>query len=281
MRITMQNHCEPSHSQAFNALVKATFGFDFTEWMALGQWKDNYESYSMLEDGRMLANVCVYKAPLLIRGRVVDAVQLGAVATAQDCRGKGYQRALIGHVLEKYAGVPAFLHANASVIHFYPRFGFRRVTEWLPSVSASIENSIDPVRLAPGDARVWRALERRGARSGVIDSLGYESVQVFHWVMAYGNSAYYLPGLDVVVMAGQHDDVLLLHDVVAGRPVPFEELTRHLPFAGIRRVEFGFTPDWLGVDPVWTPILDDDEALFIRGAWDLPERFRMPATSLT
>ena len=46
-------------------------------------------------------------------------------------------------------------------------------------------------------------------------------------------------------------------------------------------VEFGFCPDWLGVNPMWIPLSMRDELFFIRGDWRLPNNYRFPAMSET
>ena len=71
-------------------------------------------------------------------------------------------------------------------------------------------------------------------------------------------------------------DTLLLHELLCDRPVDWETLAARLPFRNIRRVEFGFPPDRLGVEFDWeTP--PEPEHLFLRGGWDLPENFCIPA----
>jgi hypothetical protein len=99
--------------------------------------------------------------------------------------------------------------------------------------------------------------------------------------MEYGNDIYFLPELDVVVIAQQNKNRLFLADVVAKKPVTFERIKQVLPFAGVDVVEFGFCPDWLNVNPGWLPSNMNEEPVFIKGNWELPKYFRFPAMSET
>ncbi|MCL1983539.1 MAG: hypothetical protein FWG53_10720 [Clostridiales bacterium] len=58
-------------------------------------------------------------------------------------------------------------------------------------------------------------------------------------------------------------------------------LIRELPFSGVELVEFGFCPDWLGINPRWEQVDWDKEPFFLKGDWNLPEVFRFPAMSAT
>ncbi|MCL1786888.1 MAG: hypothetical protein FWG38_02775, partial [Defluviitaleaceae bacterium] len=92
---------------------------------------------------------------------------------------------------------------------------------------------------------------------------------------------YYLPPCQAVVVATQKDDRLFVADVLSQRPITFEQLAAALPFAGVRTVAFGFSPDWLGVTPTWTPNNMQTDPFFVRGDCALPEKFCFPTTSTT
>lgn len=281
MEIHVQNHYEKWHADQLNERMREAFGFSFERWFGMGLWRDNYEIYSVIEDGRMLSCVGVYKQPLLISGQKVDALQIGAVTTRADCRARGYSRAIMERIFEVYPDTPAFLHANDTVTGFYPRFGFRRVIESVPTLEAAIDNHIERIVLHPCDEALANALDSRGAYSGALDAMHTQSVQIFNMLENDARTILSIPALDAVVIASQQHDKLLLHDAIAKSSFPFVELAKHLPFCGVRQIEFGFTPDWLSVSPAWSPITDDDSALFVRGNLPLPDHFRIPVTSVT
>lgn len=282
MRITMNNHNDKGYETMFGDLIKDIFGFSFAPWFERKLWDYRYESYSVIESGIMLANICIYKTEMNVCNKPFYALQLGGVATRKDERGKGLSRLLMEHILAKYPNIPAFLGANPSVTGFYPRFGFRPVQTYHPQVKAGINNgSYNAIKLNLDDTAVIKAIHNRKMHSHVLEGFNTQSIQIFHLLLDYPDAIYHLPGCGAIVVAEQKDDTLFIADVIAEPPVPFDTLQKELPFNGVRGVEFGFCPDWLGVSPEWMPVDRAKEPYFIRGEWNLPPKFRFPVMSET
>lgn len=280
--IAMNNHNDSAYEAMFDDLIRDTFGFSFAPWLARRLWDARYESYSVIENGHMLANICVFKADITLRGRQRRAHQLGGVATRGAERGKGLSRLLMEHILNKYPETPAFLFANPSVLDFYPRFGFRPAPDYRPFLLAEIDNAdLRPIKLDAEHPRLEAALRERGAYSSILDCLNTYSIQVFHLLLDYPEGIYHLPKSDVVLVAEQKGDCLFIADVIAKAPVAFERIRAELPFSGIRRVEFGFCPDWMGVSPDWQMANAREDPFFLRGEWDLPSEYCFPTMSKT
>ena len=68
MKIAFCNGNNKEYEQMLNNLLREVF-FDFQFWFDLGLWDENYESYSFMENGLILSNVCVYKAQILLKGQ--------------------------------------------------------------------------------------------------------------------------------------------------------------------------------------------------------------------
>ena len=309
MTITINNKNDPAYQSMFDALIQEVFGFSFQPWFEYKLWDDNYESYSIVEDGRMLSNICIYKSDLLIRGQKFPAIQFGAVATAKNARGRGLSRMLMEHVLSLYPNRPAYLAANGGVVDFYPKFGFRQVQTYramlalpslrpIPSLRAQRSNpekvqhldcygkntigmTENATKLHINDELVTHALQTRGTFSNLVDCTNTRSIQMFHLIMQYYDSIYHIPHLNALVIAQQTDSKLFLADVISKNPIILDQVLAALPFTGYDTIEFGFCPDWLGVTPNWTPTDPVRDPFFIRGNWNLPEKFRFPATSET
>jgi len=280
--ITVNKQNNEKYEALFDDLIQEVFGFSFAPWLEHKLWDEHYESYSIIRDGRMLANTCVYKTDMIVNGQRSPAIQLGAVCTRESERGKGLSRLLTEHILSLYKETPAYLFANESVLDFYPRFGFKQIQIHRPVLAASINN--DPTKAVKHEAdskTVVKAINNRKAFSNTLDCLNTGSIQMFHLLMGYPDDIYSLPENDVIVIAQQSDTGLYIADVIARKPVAFEKLKIELPFNGVEVIEFGFCPDWLDVSPVWEPVGMNDFPVFIKGEWNLPETFCFPATSET
>ena len=112
---------------SFNELAGKTFGQDFEDWYQNGFWRENYVPYSIVENGKVIANVSVNITDILWDGELKKFIQLGTVMTEENHRNKGLIRQLMEEV-EKDYGTKVdgmYLFANDSVVEFYPKFGFK------------------------------------------------------------------------------------------------------------------------------------------------------------
>ena len=57
-----RDHMGLRHS--FNELAGRTFGLDFENWYQNGFWGDAYNPYSVVENGRVVANVSVNRTAI-------------------------------------------------------------------------------------------------------------------------------------------------------------------------------------------------------------------------
>ena len=282
VHITMNNGNNKDYETMVGNLIKEVFGISFTPWFKLKLWDNRYESYAVIKNDRMLANVFIYKTEITVYGKPFYALQFGGVATRKDERSKGLSRLLMEHIYAKYTDTPAFLGANPSVTNFYPRFDFRPVQTYQPYIEVTMHNeNSNAVKLSPDDITVIEAIHRRKMHSNTLDSLNTQPIQIFNLLLAYSDAIYYLPNCAAIVVARQKDDALFIADVIAETPVLFNTLQKELPFTEVKRVKFGFCPDWLDINPEWTPVDMVKEPYFIRGEWNLPAKFRFPIISET
>lgn len=240
---------DTEYKVAMNALMQSVFGFTFDRWYAQDLWDHRYECYSMIHDGRIISNVSMTKMTVLVEGRRVRAIQLGAVATLPEYRGHGLARRIIEHVLDKYRGTPAFLFANETVLGFYPKFGFEQVNEAQPYLRLSHPlHGEGSIKLPVDSPILAKHVENRRHFSAVLDVLDAESINWFHILMEFSDDVYYIPQLDTVVIATGEDHTVMIYDVLGVVDVPLAEILRCLPFQGYHTIQFAFTPDFLGCD---------------------------------
>ena len=87
---------------SFNELAGKVFGLSFENWYQNGFWKDNYIPYSVVIDGKVVANVSVNRCDVSYNGETKSLIQLGTVMTDPDHRGKGYARELMEKIIFDY-----------------------------------------------------------------------------------------------------------------------------------------------------------------------------------
>ena len=281
MQITMNNRNNQEYEKMMDDLIQNVFGFSFGPWFERELWDERYESYSVIENGVMLANVCIFKTDMIVSGSAMRAHQFGAVATRKSERGRGLSRLLLEYVLGKYPDTPAYLAANPSVTDFYPKLGFRQIQTYRPQIAVEINNTAIPVKLSPDAETVAEMLTLRGAYSKVLDALNAGAIQVFHMILEYEDSIYELSECGALVVAEQEGRRLFIADVISRTPLSFADICRELPFSGVSSVEFGFCPDWLGIACEWVPADMEEQPYFVHGTWNLPTKFRFPAMSET
>lgn len=271
--VRVQNHFEPEYAALLHHLMREGFGVDCNFCFRPGIWNKAFESYSLIDSGRMIAHVGVLRMKLRVKGQSFFAIQLGNVVTSPESRGKGYMRRLFCSVLRRYAETPAFLFADEGMSEFCQKFGFSHARTMRPIAHVSIHNPFDPQRCSPEEAALLAGSRRLS--SDLFDVLDCRELRCCHLFGRYADRLLRLgPGLAAV--AEKRGETLLLHALFSDRPVGWKTLEEHLPFRNIRKVEFGFPPDRLGVAFAWeNPI--EPERLFLRGRWDLPENFCIPA----
>ena len=91
------------------------------ETQAIEKYLDAGEMYVLMESGRPVSEIVMYR-------RADGHIEIKNLATAADCRGKGYAGALIEYVQKLYAPryEKMYVGTDMSTVPFYERFGFRR-----------------------------------------------------------------------------------------------------------------------------------------------------------
>ena len=257
------------------------FGFSFAPWHQANLWDERYECYSFIEKGLMLANVGLYRCDLIIDDRPLTAFQIGAVATRPEYRNQGLAGTLLNFVLERYSQAPLFLFANENMLDFYPRFGFHRIYESRPTLERQTSNKpARAMKVRPDDPLVEHYLNNGRLCSRRFYCKNGRSLEHFHLLLSYPDSIYHLPEQDALVVAQVIDDSLFVPYLNAPEAADYERLFQDLPFSG-PNLRFGFMPDQKLVRLRWSIDLGDEEPMFVRGKFPLPEPFTFPAMAKT
>lgn len=229
----------------FNALAEATFGLNFENWYRMGYWGDNYEPYSVLEDGKIVANVSLNRTDLIIAGERKRLYQLGTVMTAPEYRNRGYIRALMAEIGKDTADADGiYLFANDSVLEFYPKFGFGKNKEFLYSkpVSQTGENRMVPVKMdtQANRDRLAAAMAESTFPTGctMVDNPG---LIFFYAAQFMRENVYFCEDLNAWVIAEEEDGVLTIHSVFCRENLSLDAVISAFG-ESVREAVLGFVP---------------------------------------
>lgn len=298
--------------EGFFKLALQTFKIDFKPWYEAGYWSDTYRPYSIVHEGKVVANVSISTADFMLEGEVKHWFQIGTVMTDEAYRGKGLSRYLIEHVMQKYgtSGEVVYLFANDKVLNFYPKFGFiwaeeveysKKLTHADKVLDVQEEKSIETngaqqtVQKEESDSQIRQLKHTEVADKDLVLDKSRQSYKyarlaahhntnliMFYWGDFLQDRLYYIESLDTIVAMTYENETLRIEDIFG--EAPLEEVVDALIKEETKEVILGFTPkDAEG----YTPKLlhEDDTTLFINNR-EIKEQFsqqklRFPSLSHT
>ena len=253
--------------KSLNKLAGKVFGgLNFEDWYQNGFWKDNYIPYSVVDDGKVVANISVNTCDMNYDGRIVKLIQLGTVMTDPDYRGRGYARMLMEKIIEDYENKVdgIYLFANDSVVDFYPKFGFRKSSEFQYSKGVKIDLDWTAQLVPMAEKRDWDKMvqvlneNEQNAKMYMVSNAG---LYMFYLSQFMQENTFYIADCDTYAIAEIEGDTLILHAVIGSG-----ELDRVIASfgKGIKKVILAFTPnDSTGYDK--SVVVEEDTHLFVRG----------------
>ena len=289
----VKNYREDAALRAsFNALAEATFdGLNFETWFQNGHWTDSYRPYSVVEEGRVIANVSVNDTPMRVNGKTYRLFQLGTVMTAPEYRNRGLSRLLMQEI-EKDFGPAAdgfYLFGHTGVLNFYPKFGFAALggetvySRPLPAADTAADWVQVPMNTPENHAKLWAAMQSNQFCGG-FDMVNNPGLVMFYAGQFLTDCVWYSRAMDAWVIAEPDEAILNLQAVFSPDPtLALDQVTAALGglCPGCTTLTLGFTP----ADPAgWTPdlVAEPDTTLmakgrfFEQGGFD-PACHRLPA----
>ena len=253
---------------SFNELAGKTFGLNFEDWYQNGYWTQKYNPYSIVEDGKVIANVSVNQADYLWKGKRWKFIQLGTVMTDEEYRNRGLIRQLMGEIDKDYSEIVdgIFLFANDEVLDFYPKFGFQKSGEYeyVKNVMNTQECSIEKVPMKSKEQ--WDMLEKRinnCAAYSAFEPVGYSELFMFYIAKFMQDTVYYCKDQDAYVIAEIEDSQLILHGVFARQECDLDKVIAAFG-KEIKKVRLTFAPiKKEGYEVL--PYREEDCTLFIKG----------------
>jgi len=277
--------------EAYFAFIDTVFtGADFRTWYEQGWWPDNYRPFSLFEGDQIVSNVSACEMTVLLEGQQIPAIQLGAVGTVPEARGRGLSRQLMETVLERYEKLPfAFLFANETVLDFYPKFNFAPRREVVFRTTSHLPGWREPARplnpLQPEDLElIRRLLAVRVPPTERFGVLSFDYVTAWHMMNVYPNNVFYDKSSDTIWIVSKRDSELHVWDIIWHTP---PDLQNGLPrprlddLNEIAAINWYFSPDRLAFPCNETMELTDS-GLFVRSQQPLPSlKFKFPASAQT
>lgn len=234
-----------------NFIFQVFPGAKFLEWWERGFWGSSYIPFSIFESGKIISNVTAALMEVIISGEKYKAVQLGAVGTLPEYRNKGLSRILMEYVLQKYGSEAKlfFLFANENVLKFYPRFGFKPVSEKLFLLDSNIPlSNYSARRLDLKNFKDYRfLLDRINERDKLTEVFGaenYGSITMWHIFNSYKNNLFYLEEEDAIFIKTEKKNEMHIRDVIYRKPGKiFKNLSKIIESDSIERIYYYFPPD--------------------------------------
>ena len=262
---------------SFNKLAMKTFGIEFEDWYQEGYWTDKYVPYSLIDNGKVIANVSVNLLELDIVGQRVPAIQIGTVMTDKEYRNCGYSRLLLEKVLEDYKHIEVmYLFANDTVLDFYPKFGFVKMKETLFSIDIQPRRSTLPPKIR--DLKFIYDAAAKRKPSAHFGTAATEELLIFYAMKVFKEDIYYLEQEQILVIFQYEGETLHLYDVISERKLDLQHVIRQLSTDETSKVVFHYTPD---ISKAQTSEYQGENVLFIRNTGNIrfPKHFKHPITS--
>lgn len=273
---------------SFNDLAMKTFGLDFRGWYNKGYWSDQYIPYSFVREGKVIANVSVYKMSIRINGKRLKGIQIGTVMTDEHYRHQGLAKQLMLHIMKEYEGACDFMYlfANKTVLDFYPKFGFRRIHESEYSLDLTTrtiqpkQTSVQQLTIEQDLALLEEYAKNRYIHLSMIAVEENESLLMFYFTLVFPHAIYYLEELETIVVMEEEEGVLNIYDIISLQATNVEIVLTSIIKDTTKKVVFYFTPDFTIEGMTATITTNDDDALFILSKKPfLQGHFMFPLTS--
>lgn len=253
---------------SFNALAEKTFGLNFESWYQSGFWTDNYNPYSIVVDGKVIANVSVNKTDMLIGGDQKHLIQLGTVMTEENWRNRGLIRMIMQEVEKDCGGADGmYLFGSDSVVNFYPKFGFKPGREYLYSKAVEQSSTCEMQKIPMGGPADWavlrEAMEQSKFKSGC-EMVGNPELIFFYVAQFMQDCVYYSEKLNAYAVAEQEEGNLFLHNVFAPESVALDAVLEAFG-STVTQVTLGFAPANAAGYEV-TDWHEEDCNFFVKGA---------------
>jgi len=241
----------------------------------------------LVEEEKIISNLSVNKLKFLINGEEKTALQIGTVMTEESQRNKGFSKKLMDFVLEKFEKEydVIYLFANDSVLDFYPKFGFKKMSQKQISITEKIEkNSFYSFRKLHMDNLDDLVILKTYGMNRIPNAKNFDIIhghEVLFWycLNVFRDNIYYDEKNEVLVIYSYDGDTLNLHDIVLGKKQEYRKIIGSIMGEETKLINLDFNLEADNIELVEKMLEDDDSTLFVKGNLDENISFIHPITS--
>lgn len=269
---------------AFKAFIIKIHNLDFDIWEESGFWDDDYVPFSYFAGDQVVASVCIYTMPSVVKGEKCKVAQVSGVGTLPEYRLKGLNKELHKMALDwallnhKFA----FLFSDEDAIPFYSKCGFRSIKDYAQVVTLLGKDRKDGLqKLDMNDSNQLKSVYdlacRRAPISNVFSNMNPKLV-MFHALYSLRNHVYRISELNLIVFMKREGSKTVIYDILAHELPRFDKILPYLGCEGLHELEFRFYTDLLDVPNCTYRELKGNDT-HIMGKLDLESHFVVPFTA--
>lgn len=253
--------------KSLSDLAKKTFGINMEAWYQSGYWLNQYIPYSIVAEGKVVANISVNHMDFIEKENTRHFIQLGTVITDKKYQGQGLSRYLMEAVLKDYVtktdGI--YLFANDNVLDFYPKFGFKKSKEYQYTKAVKNHGTQIAVLKSMNKKEDWEKFVKVIRAQCYVGAFEMNNLGLlmFYATSIFKDKIYYIEEKNTYVFADIHDTTLRLYSIIADRYVS-EEWVIEAFGDNITKVIFEYTPREVK-DCQKRELKEEDTTLFVMG----------------
>lgn len=237
---------EKRRNQYFS-LVKKVFDLNFSLWYASGFCGDSFIPYTLYDGDIAVASVGIAIGNFKWQNSLLKLAQISTVMTEPNYRGMNLSKWLMELVLRELKDKSdlIYLYANDSVLEFYPKFGFDKVSEYAYSMpitrGTATYRKLDLA--VPKDVNLL--VEKYKLFNNPFSALTMEnhlSQMMFHCMTFLRDNIYYVERFDAVVIAEHDDEAIFCYDIFTNSNSSIIDILSSLTNEKTSVVDLGFMP---------------------------------------
>jgi len=178
-----------------------------------------------------------------------------------------------------------YLFANDTVLNFYPKFGFRKMTQRQISISEKIEkNSIYNFRKLHMDSLDDLVILKKSGTNRIPNARNFDVIngyEILFWycLNVFRDNIYFDEKNEVLVIYTYDGDALNIHDIVLGKKQDYKKIIGSIIGEDTKVINLDFNLEANNIEFVEKVIEDENNTLFVKGLLDEKIKFVHPITA--